>query len=335
MRNTIHKILFRRDILRPVAGLAIIVALIVAIPRPVLSRVIDGVAIVVNRDAILISEINDAMLPIMHEYREKYAGIELQKKMAELRETVINQAIENKLILQVAKTHGITSNEKTVDSRIEMIRKRFPSEEQFLQAMSAKGMTLKEYRDQVAEQVLVQDTVKRVLGREISVQDDEVEQYYSDHPDKFETRPTVKLAQIFLEIKKWNDEEEVERTRQKAAELRALATEGAEFSELAAQHSEGPYREQGGLVGTISPEDILPDLEKIAFRLKSGEISPVIQTSYGFHILKALEAFPARKIDFEEARPLIEDLIHEEKRSEKYDDWIEKLKEDSHIDIRI
>jgi parvulin-like peptidyl-prolyl isomerase len=335
MKNISHKSLFRKSFVRLLAAPAAAVLMLAILSSPSFSRIIDGVAIIVNKDAVLTSEINEAMLPIVEEYRAKYAGDELKEKMAELRETIIDQAIENKLILQVAKSNRITVDEKTVDSRIDIVKKRFPSEEQFLQAMSARGLTLKEYRDQVAEQVLVQDTIKRVLGREITIEDDEVEQYYNANPDTFETVPRVKLAQIFLQVPKDASEEQVESVRLKAEKLSLLLEEGAEFSGLAREHSEGPYREKGGLVGVVGPEEILPDLEEIAFALGDEEISPIVQTGYGFHILKALETSPARKVGFDEAKPMIEELIREKKRSEKYADWIEKLKEDSYIDIRI
>ncbi len=331
MRNILHKSPYGSGL----AGLVVAFALLAILPTQSLSRIIDGIAIVVNRDAVLVSEINSSMMPTMQQYREKHTGPELKKKQDELRETVINQAIETKLILQVARVNGITANEKTVDSRIEVVKKRFASEKEFVKALASKGLTLREYREQVVEQVLVQDTVKRVLGREVNVQDDEIEEYYDSHRDEFETKPHVELAQIFLQIPRDGTEEDIEAVGKRADQLRLLLDDGADFSELAMKYSEGPYREKGGLIGEIGAEEILPDLEKIAFTLETDEISPVVRTAYGFHILKAHKASPARKIGFEEAKPVIEENIREKKRTEKYDDWIEKLKEDSYIDIRI
>ena len=331
MRNYPYKSLFRPGL----AGLVVTFALLAIPPAQAPCEIIDGVAVVVNRDAVLVSEVNNAMRPALKQYREKYSGPELTKKLAELRETVINQAIETKLILQVAKLHGIAANEKTVDSRIAAIKERFPSEEEFAQALASKGLTLREYRDQVVEQALVQDTVKRVLGSDITVEDDEIKEYYDSNPGEFEMKPHVELAQIFLQIPRDGTEEEIETVGKMADQLRIQLDDGADFSELATKYSEGPYREKGGLIGTIGAEEILPDLEEVAFALKTDEISPVVRSSYGFHILKAHKASPARKIEFEEAKPLIEENIREKKRTEKYDGWIEKLKEDSYIDVRI
>jgi parvulin-like peptidyl-prolyl isomerase len=331
MLNIPYKSLYKPGL----AGLVIAFALFAIPPTQSSSEIIDGIAIIVNRDAVLVSEVNDAMRPAIMQYQEQYNGPELTRKLTELRETVINQAIETKLILQVAKLHGITANEKTVESRIAAIKKRFLTEKEFAQALASKGLTLKEYRDQVVEQALVQDTVKRVLGREITVQDDEIEEYYDAHPDEFETKPHVELAQIFLGIPRDGTEEEIEAVGERADQLRIQLDDGGDFSELAMKYSEGPYREKGGLIGEVGAEEILPDLETIAFALKTDEISPVARSAYGFHILKAYKASPARKIGFEEAKPLIEESIREKKRTEKYDGWIETLKEDSYIDIRI
>lgn len=335
MRNIYHKsfltIVLRRSTVALVAALVSLTLL----STPALARIIDGVAIVVNRDAVLVSEVNNAMLPALQEYRKKYSGVDLEQKLAELRETVINQAIENKLILQVAKANHISADEKMIDSRIELVMKRFPSESDFQQALAIKGLTIREYREQIAEQVLLQETLKRVLGAEVSVQDYEIVEYYDAHREEFETKPRVKLAQIFLQTQRDSTKEEIEEVRQKAEQLIILLDDGADFQELATKYSQGPYREKGGIVGEVGPDDILVDLKDAAFSLKTGEISPVVQTAYGFNILMAVEAMPTRKIAFDEAKPLIEELIGEKRRTEKYGDWIEKLKEDSYIDTRI
>jgi len=298
MRKFLCKFFCETSIRKALIGAFFVLA---SISSTGLANVIDGIAIIVNKDAILVSEINEAMMPLMQEFRANYAGAELNKKMAELRDTIIKQAIETKLIIQVARANGITATDKAIDTRIKTVKDRFSSEDEFLQVLAIKGMTYREYREEVAEQVLVQETIKRVLGIEDSVLDNELQEYYESHPDEFITEARVKLAQIFLEIPSGSTVERVEQLRRKAEQMRIMVEEGADFSELAMKYSEGPYREQGGLIGVVSPKEILPELEETVFKLKTGEISEVKQTTYGFHVLKALEAMPSRKIDFEEA----------------------------------
>lgn len=297
--------------------------------------VVDGIAAVVNKDAILVSEINEALMPLMQEYRQKYSGKELQKRLANLREMIIDQAIETRLVLQVAKEKGITASEKDIDTRVDMVKSRFPSEEDFLKALSTKGMTLREYRDQVAEQVLVQQTVQRVIGQDIEVLDNEIRDYYDSHVDEFVTIPKVNLAQIFLAVPGDATSDVINQKRKLANQIEVLLDDGMDFGELAEHYSEGPYGKDGGLIGVVGKNEILPELEKNAFALKTGEISPVIQTSYGFHILKALEALPERKIGFDEAKPLIEERLRDIKRNDKYKEWIQELRSKAYIDVKL
>ena len=332
MRKFLCKFCSEIDIRMTLIGAILVLA---SFSSSVQANVVDGIAIIVNNDAILVSEINEAMMPLMQEYRANYGGADLNKKMAELRETVIRQAIETKLIVQVARANGITASDKAIDGRIKTVKDRFSSEDEFLHALAMKGMSYKEYRDEVAEQILVQETMKRVLGVEESMLDNELQEYYDSHPDDFVTEARVKLAQIFIEIPSGSTPEQIEQLRRKAEQLRIMAEEGADFSELAMKYSEGPYREQGGLIGVVSPKEILPELEETVLKLKTGEVSEVKQTSYGFHVLKALEAMPSRKVDFEEAKPFIEERLSEIKRNEKYEDWMKKLKEDAFIDIKL
>lgn len=308
---------------------------ILFLSRAASAVVVDGIGIVVNKDAILVSEINETLMPLMQELRAKYTGEELQKHLAELRKTVINQAIETKLILQVAKEKGITASEKEVDSRIEIVKGRFPSEEEFLKALSVKGVTYGEYREQVAEQVLVQQTIQSVLGPDAEVLDNDVRQYYDDHLSDFVTEPKVKLAQIFMAIPSGATPEAVEAIRQQAIQVHILIEDGMDFDKLAEHYSEGPHGDKGGIIGTVGKNEILPELEDIAFTLHSGEVSPVIETTYGFHILKALEAMPAKKVAFADARPTIEEHLRELKRNEKYKKWIKGLRDTAYIDVKL
>lgn len=335
MQSFRSKVFWMRNTRQALSGLVAALALLACFPAAALPRVIDGIAIIVNEDAILISEINEAIMPVIEEYRTRYADAELKEKMTELQEMIIKQAIETKLILQVARRVKITAVDATVDARIDVVKSRFPSEEEFLQALEAKGTTYREYREQVAEQVLVQETIKRMLGPDIEVLDNDIQEYYENHQDEFIIEPKVRLAQIFLKVPSESTPEEVERVRHRAEQLCILIEDGVDFSELAQKYSEGPYREKGGVIDVVGPKEILPELEKAAFALKTGEVSPVIQTPYGFHILKALEARPAREIGSEEARPFIEERLREMKQSEKYEDWIKELRKDAFIDIKI
>ena len=170
---------------------------------------------------------------------------------------------------------------------------------------------------------------------EESVLDNETREYYENHPQEFVTEARVKLAQIFLEIPSGSTPEQIELVRQKAEQIQLLIDDGADFSELAMKYSEGPYREKGGVIGIVGHKEILPELEETVFSLKTGEVSEAKQTTYGFHLLKALEAMPSRKIEFEEAKPFIEGRMNEIKRNEKYEEWIEKLREDAYIEIKL
>ncbi len=333
MRDIPYRVLLIK-LRQPLAALAV-VASIVFSSTAAFPRVIDGIAIIVNKDAILVSEINEAMAPLMQEYRVRYQGDELKKKMKELRETIIEQAIDTKLILQVAKRKGLVADQKDVDNRVEIVKSRFPSEDIFLQALAAKGITYLEYREQVAEQVLVQETIRSEVGAGIRVSENEMQEYYDSHPDEFVMKQKARLAQIFLKIPSGSAQEEIERLRQKAEQLRILIEEGAAFEEIAMKYSEGPYREKGGVLGEVSPGEMLPELEQVVFSMKAGEVSPVVQTTYGLYLLKTLDVKPARKVPFEEARPMIEERVGENKRSQRYKDWIKELRQDAFIDIKI
>ncbi|NWF54481.1 MAG: SurA N-terminal domain-containing protein [Syntrophaceae bacterium] len=145
--------------------------------------------------------------------------------------------------------------------------------------------------------------------KQIFVSAKEIEDYYENNKEKFSQPKQVKVRHILIKAEA-KDKEGAAKARQKAESIRGEAAKGKDFAQLAKQHSEDPgTKDRGGEIGLISKGMVVPEFEQAAFSMKAGDISDVIQTQFGFHILKVDEVQEASTQSLEKAKPQIEALL--------------------------
>ncbi len=316
-------------------ALATLVAAAATWPRAATARVVDGIAAVVNEDVILVSEINDAMRPLIREYRQRYSGDDLRRRLRDVQEAVVSKAIEDRLILQVAKNAKIEAQKAQVEERLQSVIDRFGSVDEFEVELRRRGITSREYRAQIRDQLVVQDTIRQVVGAHIRVTDNEIAEYYHDHRDRFSLAAARRISAIFLPYAANATPANQAAARRRAEQIRMLSQEGADFAELAGKFSQGPHRGKGGDIGYVTRGEILPDLEEAAFSMNPNAAPAIVETATGVHVLMVSAERPGRVIPLSEARPRIQATLTEQKQGEKYREWIDKLMAESYIDRKL
>jgi len=257
------------------------------------SEVVDRIAAVVDDQIILYSEIlaQVQMLAAQGAFEGRTeASIDSVKK------DVLGRMIEDKLILILAQedtTIKVTSAQikDALDEHIREVRSRFPSEQSFQSQLADEGLTLKDLQQRYKDEVKNQLLKERLLQKEFeatNVNNQEVKDFFAAFRDSLPMRPaSIKLAHILIRIKPGESTLEVKRAQAESLHVRLVA--GEDFAELAKQYSDDPTGANGGDLGFIQHGDMVPEFEKVAFSLAPGQISGVVQTDFGFHIIKAEE----------------------------------------------
>jgi peptidyl-prolyl cis-trans isomerase D len=137
---------------------------------------------------------------------------------------------------------------------------------------------------------------------QVKVSDEQIKDYYDDFIDTFKEKKQVKARHILLKLAENASQEEEQKARQKAADVLAKAKEGQDFAELAKKHSEGPTAKDGGDLGYFSEGQMVKPFEEAAFKLKKGEVSDLVRTSFGYHIIKVEDVKEARTKSLEEVK---------------------------------
>lgn len=191
----------------------------------------------------------------------------------------------------------------------------------------AKYMGLEEDNDvleqikKITEQILVQVLIEREILDKIKVNDEEVLEYYEQNKDSFTEKEQVHLYNILLE------------TEEEAQDVLEQLKAGGDFSEIAIEKSAGPSATQGGDLGYLTRGTIIPEIEEVVFALELEELSEVIKTDFGFHILKITEKKPETVKALEEVKEDIIQTLLPDKQKEAFENFIEELKGKAAIEI--
>ncbi|NJD92013.1 MAG: peptidylprolyl isomerase [Geobacter sp.] len=300
------------------------------------AELISGIAAIVNDDIITIYEVNREYAAALQE-EEKRTGQPLSKEAVNtLKKDIINALIDRKLIKQKIKELNIVVSEEEVRQSIEDVKKQNKlSQEALASALLAQGLTFDQYRAQIKEQLERLRLMSQEVKSKIQVGEKEVRDYYDANLGQYTEEPTYRARHIFLKIDKQATNEEIKKIMLKAANVMAEAGSSADFAELAKKYSDDPgAAKDGGDLGTFKKGDMLPEIETAVLAMKPGEISELVTSSAGFHIIKLEEKIAGKVKPFESVKGLIDDQLYRKKSEERFKQWAEDLRKSASIEIK-
>ncbi len=297
--------------------------------------VVDKVVATVDKEAILMSDLLAEIGPQLRDLRAQAASQqEMDRLLDEKMRATLDQAIENKILLREAQLAGIVIDDATVDVRFEEYKRLYPSNEAFMKEMEEAGETTTGLKERLRKQMLARTMAVRKtneLEGGIVISESEIAQYFQDHRGEFQNQERVRCSQIFIPA--GEDLVEREKVRAQLEQLKDEISDGAEFAELAIQHSKAPGAEDGGIVGWVQRGDLVGRLDEAAFTLAEGEISEVIESDQGFHLLRVDKKEAAGELTLDDVRADIEPELRRAAAAEKFKKWMEDLRKRSRVQL--
>jgi peptidyl-prolyl cis-trans isomerase SurA len=300
------------------------------------AEIIDKIVAVVNEEIILLSELREISTPYLEKMKSEYSLNYDEEQVKETERRILNQLIDEKLVKQEVTKLETEVTEKEVDMAIRDVREDNKlSEEQFKQALSEEGVTLEVYREQLKDQMEKVRLLEREIKSKVQIKEEEIEEYYKEHMDSFNVPPEVRFQQILLIIPPEASEQEIGQIRVIAEGVLQKIRNGEDFTAMVRLYSQDASAAAGGDIGFIKQGELIPALNEVAFSLNADEVSSVIQSSLGFHILKVLEKRERKKMTKEERWKEIEDILYNQKLEDKFKQWLKVLRKKSYIKINL
>jgi parvulin-like peptidyl-prolyl isomerase len=299
------------------------------------AEIMDRIVATVNGEVITLSELKSAFEPYLKRIEESYKADDKQKVIAENRMTMLNKLIDNILIDQQAKISGmVIQDTEIMESINDMLSRRKMKMDGLISELARENTTLEAYKKEVQGHLLRMRLLRRELKSKITISEEEIGDYYLKHREIYEGKEAVRIKQILILFPKNLDAQIKAKLKAEMDTIHKRLQNGESFDLLAAQYSQGPAA-TGGDIGFIERGLMLPAVESVAFILKKDEISRVVESPLGFHIIKAIDKRGAGIKPIESVREEIKAKIEEDKMDKKYDEWIKELRSKSLIEIKL
>jgi parvulin-like peptidyl-prolyl isomerase len=326
----------RRFILKKRRWLLFILLAGILAPAAGFGAMVDRIVAVVNDDIITLSELDRAFQPYLKRFSDTYRGPDKDKLIADNRTMMLNRMVDNRLIQQRAAKAGIVVKDEEVMSTIEdLLRRRNIPMAGLSRTLEQDGSSLDAYKREMKDQLIRMRLLRRELKAKILVSDEEIGAHYAKNRHEYEGKEAIRIKQILILLPRDADPPLQAKLQADADRIHKRLVDGESFDQLAAQFSQGPSAATGGDIGFLEKGMMLPEVDAIAFRLAQDEISRVIISEVGFHIIKVIDKRGAGAKPIEAIREEIRVKIEEEKMDKGYEEWIADLRKRSHIEIKL
>jgi len=249
---------------------------------------------------------------------------------------VLDQIVDYKLLIQEGRARKIEATDAEVDARMKEIQAQFPTEDAFKQMLTARKTTLEQVRSDIRQDITVQKLIENAIADKVAVKPEQVTDFYTKNPDQFKQPERVRASHILIMVPKDSDAAVKTAARTKAADILKDVKAGKDFAALAKQHSQDPgSAPKGGDLGFFQQGQMVGPFNDVAFKLTPGQVSDLVETEFGFHIIKVAEKQPARTVPLDEVRPQLEQYLEKTNREQQTDAFVNGLKTKGKIEILI
>ena len=249
---------------------------------------------------------------------------------------VLDQIVDYKLLIQEGRARKIEATDAEVDARMKEIQAQFPTEDAFKQMLTARKTTLEQVRSDIRQDITVQKLIENAIADKVAVKPEQVTDFYTKNPDQFKQPERVRASHILITVPKGSDAAAKTAARTKAADILKDVKAGKDFAALAKQHSQDPGSAQnGGDLGFFQQGQMVGPFNDVAFKLAPGQVSDLVETEFGFHIIKVAEKQTSRTVPLDEVRPKLEEYLERMNREQQTDAFVNGLKTKGKIEILI
>jgi peptidyl-prolyl cis-trans isomerase C len=300
-------------------------------PKPVPAQLPDVLARV-NGDTITKADFERALATI----EQRAGGPVPADRRNEIYRGLLDQLVGLRLLSQEVKARKVSVEDADIDKRVAEISKQFASEDVFKQMLAAQKLSLEKFRADQRDDLAINKMLSEALKDKVAATPEQVDEFYKNNPDRFKQGERVRASHILVKVAADADAATKAKARQKAEGLLKKIKAGEDFATLAKANSEDPGSAiQGGDLGQFQPGQMVGPFNDVAFKLAPGTVSDLVETQFGFHIIKVTEKQTARTVPLDEVRPQVTQFIENQNRQRETSAFLAGLRAKSKVEILI
>jgi len=253
-------------------------------------------------------------------------------QMAQMKNEVLESLIDRELLFQESKKMGIKVKTEAVSDQLQKIQQRYPNKEEFKKLLSNMGLTESDVQAQIERGMAIQELIGKEVTEKIKVSDEETKAFYDKNPQLFQQPEQIKASHILIKVQADAPADQKAAARKKIENVQQKVKKGEDFATLAKTYSEGPSGPKGGDLGYFRRGQMVKPFEEAAFSLKPDETSEIVETQFGYHLIKVNDKKPAKKMTYAEVKDRLNDHLKKQKTETETNAYIETLRKDAKIE---
>jgi peptidyl-prolyl cis-trans isomerase C len=253
---------------------------------------------------------------------------QMKRYEAQIRETLINRT----LLLEKSRAMELTVKENVVAKAISEFKGSFPDEQAYRKALEEMGFSEAMLDEKIKNGLIIKTLIDKEVLQQVSVSDAQVRSYYDDNPNLFRKPEQVKASHILVKVPQGADEAKQAEARAAIDALKTRLEKGEDFATLAMENSDCPSKAKGGDLGFFGRKQMVPPFSDAAFALQPGQTSDVVETRFGYHLIRVTDRQPEQTMAFNEVKGSIATRLRQQEEGKRINTYLDKLKE--HADIK-
>lgn len=286
----------------------------------------------INDEKITKLELDRELEVIRQRFKERGRDVN-DAQLEEIRGEVLDRMIRRELLYLASRDAGVTATDKEIEEGFQMVKARYADDEAFKKTLADLHLTEEIIRKDIGMETAVKKYIDDRFVNATTVTEEEAREYYDRSKENFIQPESVHASHILIKVEENASDEDKKKAREKIETIRKKLAEGADFAATAKESSEGPSAPKGGDLGYFRRGQMVKPFEDAAFALKKDEMSDVVETQFGYHLIKVHEKVEETAIAFADIKERIMEYLKKEKVQKQVNEFVESLRSKATIKL--
>jgi peptidyl-prolyl cis-trans isomerase C len=252
--------------------------------------------------------------------------------LPKIKADILNNLIDRELLYQKSQKENIAANAEKVSKEIKTIKDKFPSQEEFEKVIAEMGISEAEIKSQIERNLAIRQLIDTQVIDKITVSEADTRAYYDNNPNLFRKPEQIKASHILIKVESDATDLQKAQARIEIAKIQQMLKDGQDFATLAREHSQGPSAKNGGDLGYFGRGQMVKPFADAAFALKPGQVSEIVETQFGYHLIKVVDKQPESTMAYAEVKDRLTQHLKTQRIDREAKKYIDTLKKDAKIE---
>jgi peptidyl-prolyl cis-trans isomerase C len=257
-----------------------------------------------------------------------------EEQMGQVRQAVMEALIGTELVYQKSVSAGIKVSQQEIDEALGETKKQFPDEAKWEESLKQQGTDKASFIEGVTRNLAINKAIKNDVFDKIAVSDTDAKAYYDQHPQEMQKPEEIRASHILVRFPEGAADDVKKAARARAEEALAKVKAGGDFAAVVKDYSQDPgSAAQGGDLGFFSKGRMVPAFETVAFAMKVGQVSDVVESPFGYHVIKVTDHHDAQAAPYAELSDKLKDFLKQKQARGGVQAYLKTLRDTAKVEI--